>query len=258
MDKTLHQPSMPARPLQRCRIKLGPACIALLLALLVTSLGLVARTAIQGQPLTRTQDDVIPVAGDYLLGTQVSSPAGSLKEILAHPDLIPTHDHPLLGRQAPDFQLADPDGKAWNLRELQAGGPVVLIFYHGYHCKNCVRQFFDVRRDLPLFREVDAHVVAISADPPELTRRRIEQYGPFGFPVLSDPGNKVAQAYQVSKPAQDGKNADLILRHGTFVIDRVDTIRWVNVGDAPLRRSPALLSQLAKMEGRLPSVQPGP
>ena len=192
MEKTLHQPSMPARPASTPPNQVGSglhrsSCWPCSSPVSVWWRGRRSRAS----PLARTPDDVVPVARDYRLGTQVSSPAGSLQEILAHPDLIPTHDHPLLGRQAPDFELADPDGKAWNLRELQAGGPVVLIFYYGYHCNHCVRQLFDVNRDLPLFREVGAQVVAISADPPELTRRRFEQNGPFGFPVLSDPENKV-------------------------------------------------------------------
>ena len=59
----------------------------------------------------------------------------------------------MLGRPAPNFELADPGGKVWNLKELRAEGPVVLIFYYGYHCINCVRQLDDVNRELHLFRE---------------------------------------------------------------------------------------------------------
>jgi alkyl hydroperoxide reductase subunit AhpC len=65
------------------------------------------------------------------------------------------------------------------------------------------------------------------------------------FPVLSDPGNKVARAYRVLRADR--------LRHATFIIDRQGTIRWVNIGDAPFRRSTSLLSQLALLEGRLPA-----
>ena len=116
----------------------------------------------------------------------------------------------------------------------------VLIFYYGYHCVGCVRQLCEVNRDLPLFDEVGRAVVAMSADPPELTRERFQQNGPFGFPVLSDPENKVAQAYRVFKADN--------LRHGIFVIDRDGTVRWVNVGDAPFRRNSALLCQLSKLD----------
>jgi peroxiredoxin len=147
-----------------------------------------------------------------------------------------------LGRPAPDFELADIDGNLWNLGKLHDGRPMVLIFYYGYHCPSCVRQLFDVNGDLPLFGEIGARVVAISADRPELTQRRFQENGPFGFPVLSDPGRKVARTYQMFK------------RHGTFVIDGNGMIRWVNVGDAPLRRNSVLLCQLAKLDGHLPSA----
>ncbi|MGH7168927.1 MAG: peroxiredoxin family protein [Gemmataceae bacterium] len=232
MGETLHQPP------QGRRFKLAPMHIAFLLLVPAAGLGLFAGTRARvSEPRPLGSE-----SGNHSL--TVAAPMPSLQEILTHPDLIPTHDHPLVGRQAPDFALADAEGKAWNLRELRAGGSLVLIFYYGYHCPKCVRQLGDVNRDVPLFREVGARVVALSADPPELTRRRFEQYGRFDFLVLSDAGNKVAHAYQVFK-------ADF-LRHGIFLIDRDGTVTWVNVGDAPFRRNSALLSHLAKLKGRSP------
>jgi peroxiredoxin len=251
MTETPRQHAKPVRPPQCRRSKSGAACIALLLVLPAAGLGLLARTAIPAAPLAGAKEDGARAARDYLPSGRIVSRFGSLQEVLAHPDVIPTHAHPLLGSQAPDFELTDPEGRVWNLRELRDGRPVVLIFYYGYQCISCVRQLCEIDRDLPLFREVGARVVAISADPAELTRRRFQQFGPFGFLVLSDPGNKVAQAYRVFEPAQDGKTAG-IRRHGTFLIDRDGTVQWVNSGDAPLRRNPALLYELAKMEGRLP------
>jgi peroxiredoxin len=244
MEETLQQPPTLARSPQGRRSKLAPAHIALLLALPAVGLGWGAWTAILHGPLIDAQGDVAPAADDFRPTDQDAALSGSLQEVLAHADLIPSHHHPLLGLQAPDFELADSEGNTWNLSELRTGAPVVLIFYYGFHCNHCVRQLFDVNRDLPLFRELGARVVAISADPAELTRQRYRQYGSFAFPVLSDPGNKVAHAYQVFR-------ADL-LRHGTFVIGRDGTVQWVNVGDAPFRRNSALLYQLAKIEGRLP------
>lgn len=247
MEEVLHQPPVSARPTRGRRWAFAAACLALVLTLPVAGLGLAVRTAMRDRrPPAASEDGVARVAREY----RDALPSASLQEVLAHPDVIPTHHHPLLGRQAPHFELADPDGKAWDLGEVLAGGPVVLIFYYGYHCDHCVRQLFAVHRDLPLFREVGASVLAISADPPELTRQRFQQYGPFGFPVLCDPGNRVAHAYQVFR-------TDL-LRHATFLIDRKGTVRWVNVGDSPFRRNPALLYHLAEMEGRSASVRPSP
>jgi peroxiredoxin Q/BCP len=245
MDQASHQVLMPAGLFRRHRIQWILAGIALLLALVVGSLGLAARSATQGRHVSRTKGDVAPAARDYRTGTPVGSSFGSLQEILAHPDVIATHQHPLLGRPAPDFELADSSGRTRNLRELQAGEPLVLIFYYGFECRGCVRDLYGANKDLPLFREVGARVVGISADPPELTRERFEQHGAWDFPVLSDPGNKVARAYQVFRGD--------FLRHGTFLIDRAGTVRWANVGDAPFRRNPALLYQLSKIQDRLQS-----
>ncbi len=164
-----------ARPgASRALVQVGAAGIAFLLVLPAAGLGLLVRTAVPNAPLPGAEEDGAWAARNYLPRDHVASRFGSLQEILAHPDIIPTHGHPLLGRQAPDFELADPEGKVWNLGELRDGRPVVLIFYYGYHCVACVRQLFDVNRDLPLFREVGARVVAISPDPPELTRQRFQ------------------------------------------------------------------------------------
>ena len=227
---------------------MGPACIAFLLVLAAAGVGLLARAALPDAPPAGTPKEEARAVRGNPPGAPLAGPSRSLQEVLAHPDIIPTHAHPLLGRPAPDFKLADLKGKVWDLGELRDGRPVVLIFYYGGHCVSCVRQLFDVNRDLPLFRAVGARVVAISADPPEVTRRQFQQSGSFGFPVLSDPGNKVAQAYQACKRAQDGTRA-VFLRHGTFLIGRDGAVQWVNVGDAPFRRTPALLCQLARMEG---------
>ena len=234
MRETLQQ-----RPQDR-RFQLGPMHIAFLLVLPAVGLGLLA--GMRERAAERSEPRLSGSEGGNR-SQPVEARTLSPRKILAHPDWIPSHDHPLLGQQAPDFALADPDGKVWNLRELRADSLLVLIFYYGYHCPNCVRQLRYVNKDLPLFREVGARVIAISADPAELTRRRFEQYGRFDFVVLSDPGNKVAHAYQALR-------GDL-LRHGTFLIDRHGIVSWVNVGDAPFRCNAALLSQLAKMEGHL-------
>lgn len=248
MTEIPQQTSLTSSPTQSRRFKVGPGQVVLLLVLLAIGLGLLAgareKTAGPSEPRlsgsspdNRSRTDAVRLP--------------SLEEILAHPDRIPTHDHPLLGKTAPNFTLDDPKGESWGLQDLRADGSLVLIFYHGYLCPNCVRQLFEVNRDLPLFHKLGAHVAAISADPPGLTQERFQQYGWFDFPVLSDPGDKVRQAYRVLRRTQDGNKASL-LRHGIFIIDRHGTVLWANVGDAPFRRNSALLYHLAKIEGSVP------
>jgi thioredoxin-dependent peroxiredoxin len=167
---------------------------------------------------------------------------------------IPTQAHALLLQPAPDFTLLDVNGKQWALAKELKEGPVVLVFYYGYHCNHCVSQLFALDKDLEKFRELGVRVVAVSADPVELTRERYKQYGPFGFPVLADPGNKVATQYETYvRSAKDGQEGDLL--HGTFVISRQGKVVWTNRGDSPFTENRTLLHEVARLEGRLPAKQ---
>lgn len=253
LHEMLSQPTnSPARYVQSQRFKWGPTRVTFLLGLVATGLGLLVWMSANPDAHTGMQENSTLQARENARNEQVVPPSGSLNEILAHPDIIPTHHHPLLGHQAPDFKLADAEGKLWSLREVRDGHPVVLIFYYGPQCIQCARQLSDINNDLSLFREVGAQVVAISASPSVLIRGQSQQFSPFSFPLLSDPGNKVAQAYRVFREPQDSKTTMAFIRHGIFIIGRDGTIQWANVGDAPVRRNAAVLSQLAKLEGRLP------
>jgi thioredoxin-dependent peroxiredoxin len=131
----------------------------------------------------------------------------------------------------------------------------VLVFYYGYHCNHCVSQLFALDKDLEKFRELGVQVVAVSADPSELTRERFKQYGAFGFPVLADPGNKIAEKYETYTPGPAaGKDGDLL--HGTFIITRQGKIVWMNRGEGPFTENRTLLHEVARVEGRLPTRSP--
>lgn len=156
---------------------------------------------------------------------------------------VPTQTHPLLGQPAPDFTLPDTEGTSRHLAEEWKQRPLVLVFYYGYACDHCVSQLFALNKDLDKFRELGAAVWAVSADPPELTRKRFKQYGAFGFPVLSDPDHTVATKFGTyqpnSRPGEDGE-----MMHGTFIINRSGNVVWTNRGDQPFTENQSLLIHL--------------
>lgn len=179
--------------------------------------------------------------------------SGPLETLLNDPKYVPlpTQAYTLLLQPAPEFALRDVNGKEWTLAQTLKDGPVVLVFYYGYHCDHCVSQLFALNKDVEKFRELGVQVVAISADAPELTRERFKQYGAFHFPVLSDPGNKVAEKYETFTPSPKvGQEGDLL--HGTFLIARTGKIVWANRGDVPFTENRTLLHEAARLEGRLP------
>jgi peroxiredoxin len=162
---------------------------------------------------------------------------------------VPTQALPLLSLPAPDFTLDDTDGKPWHLADALAKGPVVLVFYYGYHCDHCVSQLFGLNKDVEKFRQLGVTVVAVSGDEPALTRQRFKKYGAFAFPVLSDPGNLIALAYGVYRPGKNGQEGDLM--HGTFVITSKGKVVWANSGDEPFTENRTLLIEAAKAGGRM-------
>ncbi len=69
------------------------------------------------------------------------------------------------------------------------------------------------------FERLDAHVVAISVDTPEAAREFAQQQG-FRFPVLADPGHRVADLYGVTREG--------LARRISFILDPQGVIRHVD------------------------------
>jgi peroxiredoxin len=203
-------------------------------------------------PAAPADPDIAGTARAFLRDRKVKPLSEPLARLLADEttERVKTQPHPLLGRPAPDFELIDPRQQVCRLRRRLDRGPVVLVFYYGYYCNHCVAQLFALHDDVAKFRELGAEVVAVSADPPELTRERFRQYGAFAFPLLSDPGNQVGRVYGVYRPAAGETPEDL--QHGTFVIGRDGRVHWAHTGYQPFTGNRTLLYELARLEGRLP------
>jgi len=244
--------SLTTNPQQPSLPRLSWGKTAFLTVLLLVGVSLLVLAAIHALAPAPARPDLAKEAREYLRKRQVTPLSEPLTRLLADPgkSLVPTQAHALLGDPAPEFDLEDPSGRRWTLKELTGKGPVVLVFYYGYWCNHCVAQLFALQQDVERFHELGAEVVAVSADPPEQTRERFKRYGKFAFPVLSDPGNKVARAYGVAQQTRGGEDA---LLHGTFVISHDGVVDWCQCGDEPFTGNLTLLHELARMEGRLPA-----
>jgi peroxiredoxin len=220
-----------------------------------------ARPAQAGEPQPtgkhftgKVQFDVL---AKLLADDRRSAPGNDWLRELADPKAtfrVKTQTHPLLEHAALDFTLEDHRGQRWNLQGQLSRGPLVLVFYLGYACNACVHDLFELNADLERFHSLGAEVVALSGDPPALTRQRFEQYGAFGFPVLSDPDHVVALSYGTFRPAKGSKPEELL--HGTFLIGRDGQVHWMSYGDTPFRNNKALLYELARLENKVPQPEP--
>ena len=118
---------------------------------------------------------------------------------------------------------------------------MVLIFYRGSGCIQCMKQLNSFARKAREFAVAGIDLVAISTDSPDDLKESLAPYeekGGFPFPLLSDAKLDVFKAYRLldfdDKPM-----------HGTFLIDAQGRIRWRDISDEPFN-DPALLLREAK------------
>ncbi|MBQ9045593.1 MAG: peroxiredoxin [Oscillospiraceae bacterium] len=121
-----------------------------------------------------------------------------------------------VGKKAPDFSLQDQNGQVHTLSSYQ-GRKVILYFYPKDMTSGCTSQACSFRDLYPQFQEKGAVVLGVSKDGVESHKRFEETHG-LPFPLLSDTGLQVITAYDVLKPAKDGKPSRSLIR-STYLID---------------------------------------
>ncbi len=100
-----------------------------------------------------------------------------------------------VGDKAPDFNLADQNGKAVRLADF-AGKKLLVYFYPKADTPGCTKQSCEVSESLAVLREAGLEAVGISPDSPEQQKKFDEKYS-LGFPLLADEQKTVSEAYGV-------------------------------------------------------------
>jgi alkyl hydroperoxide reductase subunit AhpC len=134
---------------------------------------------------------------------------------------------------AADFELAGVRGgeeRTYRLSSYRRRW-VVLFFYPADFSFVCPTEIQGFQKRLDDFRRCDAEILAVSVDDVASHRAWAEELGGIGFPLLADPGGRVAAAYGVLNPA-DGRAF-----RATFVIDPGGRVTWVVASPANVGRS---------------------
>jgi peroxiredoxin Q/BCP len=121
---------------------------------------------------------------------------------------------PLLneGQPAPEFTLKTDSGSDISLSALP-DKPVVLFFYPKDDTPGCTIECKEFRDARPAF-EARAHVFGISPDDMASHQAFRDKYS-LNFPLLSDPGHRVAEQFGVWGPKKNGSEG---IHRTTFVI----------------------------------------
>lgn len=131
-----------------------------------------------------------------------------------------------VGDKAPGFVLEDDQGQSFDLGR-HSGKKVLLVFYPGDDTPVCTKQLCDYRDGIEAFEGLGVEVVGISGDDGESHRRFRAKYD-LPFTLLSDPGLKVAAAY-------DSKGL-LGMKRSVFLVDEAGVIRYRHVESVALFR----------------------
>ena len=97
------------------------------------------------------------------------------------------------GETAPDFTLPDATGTPVPLARYR-GRNVVVYFYPAAMTPGCTTQACDFRDDLGSLQGAGYDVLGVSPDPVDRLARFAEEQS-LTFPLLSDPGHEVLEAY---------------------------------------------------------------
>jgi peroxiredoxin len=157
------------------------------------------------------------------------------------------------GMQAPEFALADVNGKLVRSSDLLALGPLVVSFFRGRWCPYCVTELEAWRDLFPALRERGALLVGISPQSVRQNDFTLTQHT-LPFPLLRDETARVAEAfgtvYTVPRFMQDyyrsilvnipfinGESSWRLPMPATVVIGRDSRVLWAE-GHADFRVRP--------------------
>jgi peroxiredoxin Q/BCP len=128
---------------------------------------------------------------------------------------------PLLGpgTLAPDFELRDQDGNPVRLSRFR-GSHVVLVFYPGDDTPTCTRQLCEFRDHWAEAQKKNATVFGVNPWSAE-RKSRFRAKHQFPFPLLSDPGQRVAALYNTN---------GLWVRRTVYLIGPDGVIRYAKRG----------------------------
>lgn len=133
------------------------------------------------------------------------------------------------GDVAPEFEMADGEGKVWKLSDLK-GRKVILYFYPADDTPGCTIQACDFRDSQKQFTDAGYVVLGVSPQGAASHQKFASKYD-LNFPLLIDEGTEVAHAYGAHKDeVEEWNGIPLKIKRSTFVIDENGVIEQALYG----------------------------
>jgi len=129
-----------------------------------------------------------------------------------------------IGEKAAAFTLKNSAGADVALGDLLKKSPVALVFYRSADwCPFCKKQLQDLEKNRPAIEAAGVQLIGVSYDAPATSAAAAAKLG-LTFPLLSDTGSKVIDAYGIRNAGAKGKSEG-VPHPVLFIVDRTGTIR---------------------------------
>ena len=146
------------------------------------------------------------------------------------------------GDKAPGFTLKAQDGREVKRSDF-SGKKLLLYFYPKAGTSGCTAQACAVRDAMPNLAKLQVAAMGVSPDEPEQQKKFDEKNG-LGFPLLSDPAHKVAEAYGAwGQKTMYGKKYEGVIR-SAFLIDEEGKIVSAFYKVSPTDTVPKVMASL--------------
>ena len=151
-------------------------------------------------------------------------------------------DKPVVGSQAPEFELPDQDGRLHSLEDYRDQW-IVLYFYSKDESPACTAEACEFRDEVFAFRALNAQILGVSLDDVESHKQFAENHG-LPFPLLADTAGRTADLYGV-KTRMAGMT---VAKRQTFLIDPEGVIAKHYDNVAPATHTAEVLADLRQLE----------
>ncbi len=120
-----------------------------------------------------------------------------------------------IGDPAPLFSIPDHEGNTLSLK-LQAGKPILLVFYAQDEIKECQQIAHGFQELLPVLNQFKGRLLSISLDAPE-NRLKFAKTQGLNYSLLSDYKATISQQYGLCEVLE---NHSIVYKRAAFLIDK--------------------------------------
>lgn len=106
------------------------------------------------------------------------------------------------GQYVPNFKFTPVGSNEQQIADWLERSAVVLIFFRGTWCPNCVRELHSIQEEIEEFEIKNIEVLAISPDKIGSTEE-FKETGNIKYHLISDPGNAIARMFNISVPLKE-------------------------------------------------------